>query len=110
MENSKIRKDLLLLFILTVIPRVILFVAITLKNYPTGFWVYDSYGYAQIAYNLIENGVFSQSYDAPLEADYFRTPLYPLFLLLFQLPGSMAYKPAASKEALWLLKSNPHSL
>ncbi len=44
--------------------------------------MYDSYGYWQIAFNVKEYGIFSQSYDLPIEPDYYRTPLYPLFILL----------------------------
>lgn len=44
--------------------------------------MYDSYGYWQIAFNVKEYGIFSQSYNIPIEPDYYRTPLYPLFIIL----------------------------
>jgi hypothetical protein len=44
--------------------------------------MYDSYGYWQIAFNVKEYGIFSQSYNLPIEPDYYRTPLYPLFIVL----------------------------
>ncbi|HLP12653.1 MAG TPA: glycosyltransferase family 39 protein [Flavobacteriales bacterium] len=51
---------------------------------PEGFWLYDSNGYWNIAYNLKEYGVFSQGSDSyvnePLLPDYFRTPLFPLLI------------------------------
>jgi len=49
----------------------------------------DSPGYLQLAQNISEHQVFSQSLQEPLEPDAFRTPLYPLFLSLIFLvaPG-----------------------
>jgi len=44
--------------------------------------MYDSYGYWQLAYNIKEYGIFSQSYSLPLEPDYYRTPVYPLFIII----------------------------
>lgn len=52
------------------------------KN-PDGIWAFDSYSYWQNAYNLFHHGIFSQSYKGTLQPDYFRTPIYPLFLLPF---------------------------
>lgn len=57
------------------------FIAIAILN-PDGFYMYDSYGYWQIAFNIKEYGIFSQSYDIPIEPDYYRTPIYPLFILV----------------------------
>lgn len=42
----------------------------------------DSIQYLTLADNLMEHGVFSQSYTAPLAPDVQRTPGYPLFLVL----------------------------
>lgn len=81
------RKELLLVFLSALIIRTILFLAIELRNSPEGFLVYDSYGYLQIAHNLRESGAFSQDYTAALEPDYFRTPLYPVFLLFSSFTG-----------------------
>ncbi|MCC6837016.1 MAG: glycosyltransferase family 39 protein [Bacteroidia bacterium] len=61
--------------------RAVYAIAISILN-PDGFYMYDSYGYWQIAYNVKEYGIFSQSYELPIEPDYYRTPLYPLFILL----------------------------
>jgi len=54
------------------------------KN-PDGIWAFDSYGYWYLGKNLSEHGVFSQHMNPPFYPDYFRTPLYPLFLALFQI-------------------------
>ena len=43
----------------------------------------DSPGYLQLAKNLINYKVFSQSAQPPFIADSFRTPLYPFFLSVF---------------------------
>ena len=51
---------------------------------PDAMWTYDSYGYWQLGHNIIHHEVFSQAVSPPLEPDYFRTPLYPLFLALFE--------------------------
>jgi 4-amino-4-deoxy-L-arabinose transferase-like glycosyltransferase len=45
-----------------------------------GFWLYDSNGYWNIAYNLKEYGEYSLNPEPPLITDYFRPPLYPLFI------------------------------
>lgn len=84
-----------LLFLLTVtfVLRGIYFLTILIRNNPDGFLVYDSYGYIQIAANLIDNGVFSQDFLPPLSPDYFRTPAYPLFLSLFRLLGTEVWVP-----------------
>lgn len=52
---------------------------------PDGIWVYDSFGYWHLGHNLLSHGTFSQATAPPFEPDFFRTPLYPLFLSLFQL-------------------------
>jgi hypothetical protein len=57
---------------------------------PGGFWLYDSNGYWNLAYNLKEYGVFSQDAQEPLMPDYFRTPLYPFLIyptLYFDMSG-----------------------
>ncbi len=66
--------------------RLLYFLLIFFKN-PNGFWVYDSFGYWKIAENLLEHGTFSQSQALPLVADVYRTPLYPLFISVFQATG-----------------------
>lgn len=81
MLNYFKQKPLLLILLLALLIRFVYFIAIFILN-PEGFYMYDSYGYWQIAYNIKEYGVFSQSYDLPLELDYYRTPIYPLFILL----------------------------
>lgn len=54
-------------------------------NNPDGIWTYDSYGYWYLAKNILEQNLFSQCVSPPFDLDYFRTPLYPLSLALFQL-------------------------
>ncbi len=71
-----IGKILLLAFVL----RLLWYFVILLTN-PDGFWLYDSYGYWNIAYNVKEYGIFSRDEIDPLLPDYFRTPLYPLLIL-----------------------------
>ncbi|MBA3705498.1 MAG: glycosyltransferase family 39 protein [Bacteroidetes bacterium] len=80
------RPAILFILILAFILRLSLFIGIILKN-PDGIYVYDSYGYWQIGYNIIHHFTFSQSYYLPLEPDYFRTPLYPLFIVLAESIG-----------------------
>lgn len=75
------QKPLLFILLFAFLIRLTYFIAILILN-PEGFYIYDSYGYWQIAFNLKEYGAFSQSYDLPLEPDYYRTPIYPLFILL----------------------------
>ncbi|MCE3279522.1 MAG: rane protein of unknown function [Bacteroidetes bacterium] len=67
--------------------RLIYFGFVFLRN-PDGIYVFDSYGYWQIAFNLREYGVFSQSYQLPLEPDYYRTPLYPFFIIMSESIGT----------------------
>jgi hypothetical protein len=67
--------------------RLIYFGFVFLRN-PDGIYVFDSYGYWQIAFNLREYGVFSQSYQLPLEPDYYRTPLYPFFIIMSEFIGT----------------------
>ncbi|MBK7182151.1 MAG: glycosyltransferase family 39 protein [Bacteroidetes bacterium] len=74
-------KQLFYILIIAFLIRFVYFIAIAIQN-PDGFYMYDSYGYWQIAFNVKEYGIFSQSYDLPIEPDYYRTPLYPLFILL----------------------------
>ncbi|MBI4932103.1 MAG: glycosyltransferase family 39 protein [Bacteroidetes bacterium] len=75
-----IRKIVLLAFLL----RLGWALAVLFLN-PDGIWVYDSYGYWYLAKNLLEHGVFSQCASLPFDPDYFRTPLYPILISLFQL-------------------------
>jgi 4-amino-4-deoxy-L-arabinose transferase-like glycosyltransferase len=71
-----LRQLLLLAFAL----RIIWYLFILFTN-PDGFWLYDSYGYWNIANNVKEYGIFSRDEIEPLLPDYFRTPLYPLLIL-----------------------------
>lgn len=93
-----------LLFILTFafLLRILYFIAIILKN-PGGIYVYDSNGYWNIAFNLKEYGVFSQSGDLPLDIDYYRTPLYPIFILLSELIGPEGFSIIVFQIILSLL-------
>jgi 4-amino-4-deoxy-L-arabinose transferase-like glycosyltransferase len=78
------QKDLLWILLLALVVRLVYFLVIAITN-PDGFYVYDSYGYWQLAENLRTSGVFSQSFSAPLQPDYYRTPLYPLFILFAEI-------------------------
>ncbi|HYG50609.1 MAG TPA: glycosyltransferase family 39 protein [Flavobacteriales bacterium] len=73
-----IRKVLIIAFSI----RIAWYLFILFTN-PGGFWLYDSNGYWNLAYNLKEYGIFSQTsdtYQEPLLPDYFRTPLYPFLI------------------------------
>lgn len=80
------KHPLLIILSIAFLIRVIYFICIIIRN-PEGIYVYDSYGYWQIAFNVREYGVFSQSYNLPLEPDYYRTPLYPLFIMFSEAIG-----------------------
>ncbi len=86
MLNFIKKKHLLFILLIAFATRIIYFLAIIIRN-PDGIYVYDSNGYWNIAYNLKQYGVFSQSADIPLELDYYRTPLYPIFIFLSELVG-----------------------
>lgn len=85
-NNSRLRYILLLALGLRL--GWYLFIVFT---HPQGLWLYDSNEYWNIAYNLHEYGVFSRNAEPPLMPDYFRTPLYPLFIfptVLFDATGN----------------------
>jgi len=87
MLRSLLKKyPLLFILGLAFLLRTIYFICIIIRN-PEGIYVFDSYGYWQIAYNIKEYGIFSQSYDLPIDPDYYRTPLYPLFIMLAEAIG-----------------------
>lgn len=83
-------KPLLIILLLAALIRLILCFAILIKN-PDGIYVHDSYGYWNIGYNLTYSGVFSQSETFPLDPDYYRTPVYPLFIAFTELIGPEGY-------------------
>lgn len=80
------RKPLLIILILAAITRLLLLSAILVKN-PDGIYVHDSYGYWNIGYNITHNGIFSQSENFPFDPDYYRTPVYPLFISFAEMIG-----------------------
>lgn len=80
------KKPLLIILLLATTIRLVLFFAILIKN-PDGIYVHDSYGYWNLGYNLTHSGVFSQSENIPLEPDYYRTPIYPIFIAFAELIG-----------------------
>lgn len=80
------KRALLFIILFSFLIRLVYLIAIIIKN-PDGIYVHDSYGYWQLAFNLKEYGIFSQSYHLPLEPDYYRTPIYPFFILLAELIG-----------------------
>jgi 4-amino-4-deoxy-L-arabinose transferase-like glycosyltransferase len=93
-----------LIFILAfaLLVRIIYFICIIIRN-PEGIYVFDSYGYWQIAFNVREYGIFSQSYDLPIEPDYFRTPLYPLFIIMAESLGPEGFSIIALQIILAVL-------
>jgi 4-amino-4-deoxy-L-arabinose transferase-like glycosyltransferase len=103
MLRSLLKKyPLLFILGLAFIIRIIYFICIIIRN-PEGIYVFDSYGYWQIAYNVREYGIFSQSYDLPIEPDYFRTPIYPLFIILAEAIGPEGFSIIALQIILALL-------
>ncbi len=78
-----------ILFLATLLRLGWYFAVLFLNN--DGFWLYDSTGYWNIAFNLKENSIYSQAADFPYTEDVFRTPLYPMFIyptLFFDLSGN----------------------
>ncbi len=86
MKIAQRNKSIFLILFLAFFIRIILMCAILVKN-PDGIYQYDSYGYWNLGYNIAQNGVFSQSEDIPLELDYYRTPVYPLFIAFAEFIG-----------------------
>lgn len=84
------KRDTLWVLCIALLLRAVLVISVFVKN-PEGIWVFDSYGYWQIAYNLVTNGIYSQDYTLPLYPDSLRTPLYPMLLAGFQLMGAGGY-------------------
>jgi hypothetical protein len=80
-------KILIIGFILRLIP----FVYVSFYN-PDGLLGYDSYGYWNIADNLIEHQVFSQAVPGQdLVPDIFRTPTFPILLLVIKFFANSVY-------------------
>jgi len=74
-----IKKDFLLLFLFSMLVRLILF--FTIYNQPIKFYSNpDAYNYEQIALNLIQFGNFSAETQPPLTPNLSRTPAYPFFI------------------------------
>lgn len=68
------------ILVLALLCRLTWYLLILFTN-PGGFWLYDSNEYWNLAYNISEYGEYSRNAQPPLQPDYFRTPLYPLFIL-----------------------------
>lgn len=80
-------KILLLGFVLRLIP----FVYVAISN-PDGLMAYDSYGYWNLANNLVEHQVFSQAFSGhELIPDISRTPTFPVLLVLLKFLGNNIY-------------------
>ncbi|MCW3072735.1 MAG: hypothetical protein JWO44_2625 [Bacteroidetes bacterium] len=86
MSRFKGNKPLLIILLLAFIIRLTLLITVFVKN-PDGIYVYDSYGYWNLGYNMFHEGTFSQSENAPLDPDYYRTPVYPLFIAFAEMIG-----------------------
>lgn len=52
---------------------------------PESIYLYDSWGYLNIAYNLYHDQVYSQMLAPPQTLDSTRPPVYPIFIYLFHL-------------------------
>lgn len=103
MLRSLIKKyPLLFILGLAFLLRIIYFICIIIRN-PDGIYVHDSYGYWQIAFNVREYGIFSQSYDLPIDPDYYRTPLYPLFIILAEAIGPEGFSIIALQIILAII-------
>lgn len=76
-----------LLLIAVIVHGGLLYVAFQRTGQVDGYAFHslDAREYYQIACNLVDHGVFSQSETAPLKPDTWRTPGYPMFLALFML-------------------------
>lgn len=75
------------IFIVAFIVRLIPFTYAYIYN-PEGFLLFDSQGYLDLARNIYDNQIFSRATtEQSLISDATRTPIYPLFLLLFQFFG-----------------------
>jgi 4-amino-4-deoxy-L-arabinose transferase-like glycosyltransferase len=83
-------RSVIAVLLIALVPRLALMLAVLIQN-PDGIWVYDSYGYWQIGYNLVTHGSYSMSHEGTLLPDAFRTPLYPLLMGFFQLTGTGTY-------------------
>jgi 4-amino-4-deoxy-L-arabinose transferase-like glycosyltransferase len=79
-------KSLFVILLLALLIRLTLLITVLVKN-PDGIYVYDSYGYWNLGYNMFHNGAFSQNDDVPLDPDYYRTPVYPVFIAFAELTG-----------------------
>lgn len=79
MHKSKAISGIKTVIIIALGCRLLLFTGMLIRN-PNGFFQNDSYGYWQIAENILNHGCFSMSESLPLEPDHTRTPLYPLFI------------------------------
>ena len=51
--------------------------------YPNSIYLYDSWSYLNIAYNLFHDGVYTQMSASPQTPDSTRTPFYPIYIYLF---------------------------
>lgn len=83
---SRYQKQILLMLLLALLVRLALFLFVYNTD-PDRFMLHDSYGYASIAENLLQQGVYSQSETAPYYPDVFRPPLYPLFIAAIVFAG-----------------------
>ncbi|MDY6862054.1 MAG: glycosyltransferase family 39 protein, partial [Thermodesulfobacteriota bacterium] len=76
---NKVLSGIIIVAIVALTTRILLFSGILMRN-PGGFFQVDSYGYWQIAENIINHNSFSSSNNMPLMPNHSRTPLYPLFI------------------------------
>lgn len=76
------RHPLFIVFVLAFLVRLGYTMFIQYVN-PDGIFMFDSWGYLNIAKNLFENGIFTQMLEEPFTPDSTRTPLYPFFIYLF---------------------------
>ncbi len=53
--------------------------------HPNSIYLFDSWGYLNIAYNLFHDGIYSQMSQSPQTPDSTRTPFYPIYIYAFHL-------------------------
>ncbi|MBA3051713.1 MAG: glycosyltransferase family 39 protein [Candidatus Omnitrophica bacterium] len=63
--------------------RLLLF-AVIMSNNQERFMQPDSYGYVQIAENIVSHKVYSGSYSQPFLPEHSRTPVYPFFIAMLK--------------------------
>lgn len=98
------KKELIAVGTITFILKLIYLLAVYLVN-PEGVFVFDSWGYLNLAHNIYHEGIFSQYTDGSLIPDSTRTPLYPLFISLFHWLGLNEWAILIAQVFFWCISS-----